>query len=62
MGKYLAILTALIGLALAITPWAFRFTGDHVALIDTAVGGIIVAALGALTYQAMQSEAVQRPR
>jgi hypothetical protein len=61
MVKNLPILTVLVGLALAITPWVFRFSADHVALIDATGGGIVVAALGALTYQAMSSKAVQRP-
>jgi len=62
MVKSLPILTILIGLALIVTPWIFRFSGDHVASIDAVIGGIVVAGLGALTYQAMSSDGARRAR
>jgi hypothetical protein len=53
MAKIISALTIVIGIALAITPWVFRFTADRPALLDVAIGGIVVAVLGALTYGAL---------
>jgi hypothetical protein len=46
MGKILAVLTMLVGLTLAITPWVFSLAGDRGAFVDVATGGVIVALLG----------------
>jgi hypothetical protein len=60
MTKTLAILTALVGIVLAATPWLLRFTGDRVALTDVLVGGIVVAVLGLLSYQTLVSAGPRR--
>ncbi len=53
LARWLAGLTTLVGIVLALTPWLLSFTQDHVAVLDTAIGGIVVAVLGiSLFYQA----------
>jgi SPW repeat len=42
-------LTILAGLILAASPWLLHFRRDHVAFLDVAVGGIVVALLELLT-------------
>jgi hypothetical protein len=39
-------LTILAGLILAASPWLLHFRRDHVAFLDVAVGGIVVASSG----------------
>jgi hypothetical protein len=52
LARWLAGLTTLVGIVLALTPWFLSFTQDHVAVLDTAIGGIVVAVLGiSLFYQ-----------
>jgi hypothetical protein len=51
MTEILAILTALVGIILAVTPWLLRFTADRVARTDVLIGGLVVAAPGLLTYE-----------
>ena len=53
MTKVLAILTALVGVALAVTPWLLRFTTDRLAFADVLVVGLAVAVLGLLSYEAI---------
>lgn len=48
--RVLSVLTFLVGLVLAVTPWFLHFRSDHVAFLDVAVGGIVVAVLGLVTY------------
>jgi drug/metabolite transporter (DMT)-like permease len=60
MTKILAILTALVGIVLAVTPWLLHFTGDRVARTDVLIGGIVVAVLGLLTYETLVSARTHR--
>ena len=53
MTKVLAILTALVGVALAVTPWLLRFAADRLAFADVLVVGLAVAVLGLLSYEAI---------
>jgi uncharacterized protein involved in cysteine biosynthesis len=58
--RVLSGLTILVGLLLAVTPWVFRFTSDWIALLDVAVGGLVVAMLGLImTY--MVGQVATRP-
>jgi hypothetical protein len=58
--RMLSWLIVLIGLALAVTPWLLRFTGDRIARLDVVIGGVVVALLGiAMVYMA-QPEATRR--
>jgi len=60
MTKILAILTALVGIILAVTPWVLRFSADRIALADVLIGGIVVAVLGLLSYEALASGSSHR--
>jgi SPW repeat len=60
MTKVFAILTVLVGIVLAVTPWLLRFTSDRVARADVLVGGIVVAILGLLSYQTLVSANTHR--
>jgi hypothetical protein len=62
MSKLLSILTVLVGLALAVSPWVLRFRSDRVAAIDVLVGGIIVVVLGASLYWMETTTPVHRPQ
>jgi len=62
MIKVLAILTALVGVALAITPWLLRFTADRAAFVAVLVGGLAVAVLGILSYEAIVATRPHRPQ
>jgi drug/metabolite transporter (DMT)-like permease len=55
MTKILALVTALVGVVLAVTPWLLRFTGDRVARMDVVIGGLVVAVLGLLSYETLVS-------
>jgi hypothetical protein len=60
MTKVLAIVTALVGVVLAVTPWVLRFTADRVARTDVLIGGLVVAILGLLTYETLVSARTHR--
>ncbi len=60
MNKVLAILTVLVGIVLAVTPWVLRFTADRVALADVLIAGIVVAILGLLSYETLVSAGTHR--
>ena len=60
MTEILAILTALVGIILAVTPWLLRFTSDWVARTDVLIGGLVVAVLGLLSYQTLVSTRAHR--
>jgi hypothetical protein len=60
MTRVLAILTVLVGIILAVTPWVLRFAADRVALADVLIGGIVVAVLGLLSYQTLASASTHR--
>jgi hypothetical protein len=62
MAKILSILTVLVGLGLAGTPWLLRFTADRVAAADVVVGGIIVTVLGIFTTAALLAGGYRHPR
>jgi hypothetical protein len=62
MSKLLSILTVLVGLAMAVSPWLLRFRADRVAAIDVLVGGIAVIVLGSLLYSTVTTSPVHRPQ